>query len=138
MKSRIHEHQLKFIAMSKKLIFSISIIAIIMITACGKESDTDNPVVTITSPTEGQMFSNGDSALVAFTITDADTHGFDLSITNTTNSAVLFEEDEHSHDNITFSKKYKLPDVATQMKITITGEDHNGNTTTKSVNFHTM
>lgn len=105
--------------------------------ACKKEKDSDNPVVTITSPTEGQAIATGDSALVAFTITDADTHGFDFRIINTTTGDTLFLEDEHSHDNVTFSKKYKMPDVSMQLRLILTGEDHNGNTTTKTVNFYT-
>jgi hypothetical protein len=122
--------------MKKKLIF-IALFAIAFI-ACKKETDTDNPVISISSPTEGQMFSNGDSALVAFTITDSDMHGFEFVITNTSTNDTLFEAEEHAHMNVTFSNKYKLPDVATPMKITIIGEDHNGNTSSKSVSFHTM
>jgi hypothetical protein len=121
-----------------KKIFLIAFAATLTIIACKKESDTDNPVVTITSPTEGQMFGNGDSALVAFTVTDADLHGFDFRIINSTTGDTLFLEDEHSHTNVTFSKKYKLPSVATQMRLILTGEDHNEKTTTKTVNFHTM
>lgn len=105
--------------------------------ACKKETDSDNPVVTITSPTEGQDIATGDSALVAFTITDADMHGFDFRIINTTTGDTLFLEDGHSHANVTFSKKYKMPSVAMQLRLILTGEDHNENTTTKSVNFRT-
>ena len=105
--------------------------------ACKKEKDSDNPVVTITSPTEGQAIATSDSALVAFTITDADTHGFDFRIINTTTGDTLFLEDEHAHDNVIFSKKYNMPDVSMQLRLILTGEDHNGNTTTKTVNFYT-
>lgn len=117
---------------------TLILFAAISFIACKKEPDTENPVISISSPTEGQMFSNGDSALIAFTVTDSDLHGFDFTIINSATSDTLFEEDEHSHDNVTFSKNYKLPAVATQMRITIIGEDHNGNTSTKSVNFHCM
>ena len=123
---------------SKKLILAIVACATIITIACKKESDANDPVVTVTSPTEGQSFANGDSALVAFTITDADMHGYDFRIINTTNGDTLFLADEHTHGNITFSQKYKLPSVATQMRLILTGEDHNENTTTKTVNFHTM
>ena len=120
----------------KKLIL-LFIAASITFIACKKETDSDNPVVAITSPTEGQPFATGDSALVAFTITDADVHGFDFRIINTTTGDTLFLEDEHSHENVTFSKKYKMPDVSMQLRLILTGEDHNGNTTTKTVNFYT-
>lgn len=120
----------------KKLIL-LFVAASIAFLACKKETDSDNPVVTITSPTENQPIATGDSALVAFTITDADTHGFDFRIINTTTGDTLFLEDEHSHENVTFSKKYKMPDVSMQLRLILTGEDHNGNTTTKTVNFYT-
>jgi hypothetical protein len=120
----------------KKLIL-LFIAASITFIACKKETDSDNPVVAITSPTENQPIATGDSALVAFTITDADTHGFDFRIINTTTGDTLFLEDEHSHENVTFSKKYKMPDVSMQLRLILTGEDHNGNTTTKTVNFYT-
>lgn len=121
----------------RKLILIAIVVTIVMV-ACKKTTDTTNPVIVVTSPTEGQMFANGDSALVAFTITDEDFHGFDFRIINTVTGDTLFAEDEHTHANVTFSKKYKLPAVATQMRLILTGEDHNGNTATKPVNFHTM
>lgn len=119
-----------------KLIFSISIIAIIAITACGKENDAENPVITITSPTEGQMIMS-DSVLVAFTVIDADMHGYEYLLINTTSGDTLYEADEHTHGNVTFSDNFAVPTPA-QFTLEVVGEDHNGNTSTKSVNFHTM
>lgn len=121
----------------KKLIFILTATIILSI-ACSKENDSENPVITITSPTEGSMSGIGDSILIAFTITDADMHGYEIAVTNTANSAVIFEADEHTHGNVTYSQKFKSPAAATQMQLTVTGEDHNGNTSTKSVNFHSM
>lgn len=119
-----------------KLFFSIGIIAIIMITACGKESDSENPVITITSPTEGQAFDAADSVTISFTATDVDFHGYDYALINTTLNDTIDEDDQHTHANVTFSKKYKLP-AAANFKLVVNAEDHNENTSTKSVNFKT-
>ncbi len=119
-----------------KLIFSISIITILAIASCGKESDAENPVITITSPTTNQMIMS-DSVLVAFTITDADTHGYEYLIINTTTNDTLHEADEHTHGDISFSEKFAIPTPA-EFRLEVIGEDHNENTSSKSVNFHTM
>lgn len=119
-----------------KLIFSIGIIAIIAISACGKENDSEKPVITISSPTEGQMIMS-DSVLVAFTVTDADMHGYEYLLINTTAGDTLYEADEHTHGNVSFSEKLAVP-VPAQFTLEVVGEDHNGNTSTKSVSFHTM
>jgi len=120
----------------KKLI--LSVIILIIIAACKKESDSENPVVTITAPTSNSMFGIGDSILITFTAIDADMHSYALQVLNTADSTIIFEADAHTHGNVTYSQKFKSPDVATNMDLIVTGEDHNGNSATQTVNFHTM
>lgn len=120
----------------KRIILSVMILSIIA--SCKKESDSVNPIVTITAPTSGSMFGIGDSILITFTATDADMHGYNLQVLNTTDSTIVFEAEAHTHGNVSYSQKFKSPDVATNMELIVTGEDHNGNTTTQTVHFHTM
>lgn len=103
-----------------------------------KESTTDTtaPVITISSPTEAQAFNAADSVTIAFTATDEDFHGYDYALINTTLNDTIDEDDQHTHANVSFSKKYKLP-AATNFKLVVNAEDHNENASTKSVNFKT-
>ncbi len=121
----------------KKIIF-LSIISIVLSISCKKdaETDTEAPVITITSPTEGQAFNAADSVTLSFTATDADFHGYDYVLINTTLNDTIDEDDQHTHANITFSKKYLLP-AASNFKFTVGAEDHNGNASSKSVDFKT-
>jgi hypothetical protein len=122
--------------MFKHIFLIITSLAIFV--ACRKETKTTGPVITITSPVEARMFNNGDSVLVAFTITDPDMHGFDYSLINTTiNDTFAGIDETHTHGNVYFSKNFAVP-VSTNMKLVVNAEDHNGNTSTKSVNFHSM
>lgn len=121
-----------------KKIILITCMMMVFAMACKKENDTENPTVTITAPVANDMFGIGDSILIEFTAVDADMHGYDLQVLNTSDSTIVFEDAAHTHGNVTYSQKFKSPDVATNMELIVTGEDHNGNTSTKSVHFHTM
>lgn len=121
--------------MNKSIFFIFLAIAAI---SCNKKTDTDLPVITIISPASGQMFSIGDSATISFTITDADLHEFGYAIVNTDTDVTLFEDSPHTHGNVSFNQKFKLPGAATQLELVVEAEDHNGNSNEKSVSFHTM
>jgi len=120
-----------------KKIILLTIVAISIAVACKKaETDSSNPVITISSPTQGQAFNAADSVTIAFTGTDDDFHGYDFTLTNNTTSAAVDQDDQHTHGNISISKKYKLP-AASSFTLEVNAEDHNGNESTKSVNFTT-
>lgn len=120
-----------------KKIILLTIVAISLATSCKKaETDSSNPVITISSPTEAQIFNAADSVTIAFTATDEDFHGYEFTLTNTTLSTVVDADDQHTHGNVSFSKKYKLP-AANSFTFEVVAEDHNGNESTKSVNFTT-
>ncbi len=121
----------------KKFILAIALLTLIT-AACKKTTDNDGPVITITSPTSGQMFSNGDSAQVTFTVTDADLHEFGYAIINVTSGDTLYEGEEHTHGDVSFNEKFKLPGTATPLRLDVDAEDHNSNSNSKSVSFHTM
>lgn len=119
----------------KKLLAILTVTTVITFVACKKEKDTESPVVTITSPTQSETFTAGDSILIAFTATDIDMHAYEFTVINTANDSVLFEGGEHTHGNATFSQKFKSPASATEMKLTVTAEDHNGNGVSSFVSF---
>ena len=58
-------------------------------------------------------------------------------IINTTDNDTLYEGDEHTHSNVSFSEKFAVPSPA-EFRLEVVGEDHNGNESNASVNFHTM
>lgn len=124
--------------MKKNTILLILLSFIIVLACKKKETDTVNPVISISSPTEGQMFNAGDSLLVSFSVTDVDLHGFDYAVISTATNDTLFSGDEHTHASATFSRKFILEDAATQYILSVNGEDHTGNTSNKVVHFHTM
>jgi hypothetical protein len=118
--------------------FSILFSAILVIAACKKETKTEGPSITITSPVNGTMYNNGDSVLVAFTITDPDMHSYDYLLINTSIDDTFASIDEtHVHDNVIFSQKFLMPS-SSQITLEVNAEDHSENATTKSVSFHTM
>lgn len=123
--------------MTKKLVL-IALFAIGAI-ACKKEDDSENPVITIYTPTAGQEFESADSVTINFKAEDVDLHEVGFTITKTSDNSVLYNSPAaHTHDNpLVFNEKFKIVVPAhTDAKLTVTAEDHNGNTASKSVNFH--
>jgi hypothetical protein len=121
--------------MSKKIV--ILLIATTLF-GCKKESKTSGPEITITSPVEGHMYANGDSILVAFTISDPDMHSFEYALINTSINDTFASIDEtHTHGNVVFSQNFAVP-PSSQLKLEVSAEDHSENESSKSVSFHTM
>lgn len=117
---------------------AIAILAISLI-ACKKENDVENPVITISSPVTNQTFESEDSVAVKFTVKDADLHEVGFKITIKDSDSVLYSKAKsHTHDNpYVWDRKLKLVvSDHTDAVLTVEAEDHNGNATTKSVNFH--
>ncbi len=123
----------------KKYSILVMAAAFLIAFACTKkENDTTAPVITIASPTENQMFNAGDSVTVSFTVTDEDLHGYSFAIIKTATSDTIVDADIDTHANASVNEIFELVDAATQYKLVVGAEDHTGNTSTKSVNFHTM
>lgn len=122
----------------KKIITIIAIISITTI-ACKKESDSENPVITILSPATNQEFESADSVTINFKVEDVDLHevGFTVIKKGTTDT-LYFIAASHTHDNpLIINQKYFIPVTAhTDATLIVNAEDHNGNTASKSVNFH--
>jgi hypothetical protein len=124
--------------MKKTSIVLITSALCIALACTKKETDTTAPVITISSPTTNQMFNAGDSVTVSFTVTDEDLHGYDYAIIKTATNDTIVDADIDTHANANVTEKFELTDAATQYKLVVGAEDHTGNTSSKSVNFHTM
>lgn len=122
-----------------KQLILIPILALIIITSCKKENDTENPVITIFSPTASQEFNASDSVYINFKVEDADLHEVGFTVVKEGTTDTLFDYPaSHVHDSpLVIDQKYKI-DVTTHTDATliVNAEDHNGNTATQSVNFH--
>ena len=126
--------------MKKYIIIAVTAAATII--ACGKDKTTDMlaPVITITSPTSGQMISAGDSVLIAVTVTDEDMHEVTFKVANAADTSIVyFEVGLHVHD-VDYSQKFKAPAVIghTNVILTVHAEDHNTHESDKSVTFAIM
>lgn len=59
---------------------------------CSKDKDRENPVVTVSTPTLGQVFNNGDLIQITGTATDDKIiHELYVRLTNATTGAVIIE-----------------------------------------------
>lgn len=123
--------------MIKKTVF-IALLALGAI-ACKKVDDSENPVITIFTPTTNQEFESADSVTINFKVEDADLHEVGFTITKKSDNSVLYDlPAEHTHDNpLIVNEKIKIVVPShTDAKLTVTAEDHNGNKASKSVDFH--
>jgi hypothetical protein len=121
----------------KKLFLSIIIIAAFL--ACKKEADSENPIITIYTPTASQEFESADSVTINFKAEDVDLHEVGFTIVKKGTTDTLYSKPAaHTHDNpLIVNQKYYIPVTAhTDATLIVNAEDHNGNTASKSVNFH--
>lgn len=120
----------------KKLILALAIATIFM--ACKKEKDSENPVITITSPTLNQAFDADDISIV-FSVTDADLHEVGFSVHKESNDSLLYNVPmDHTHDNpYNYSNTITI-NVSnhTDAVLKVKAEDHNGNMSVATRNFH--
>jgi hypothetical protein len=92
----------------KKLFLSIIIIAAFL--ACKKEEDSENPVITIYTPTAGQEFESSDSVTINFKAEDVDLHEVGFTIVKKGTTDTLYDlPAAHTHDNpLIINKNIKL------------------------------
>ena len=119
--------------MTKNFIAIIAILA--ALAGCKKaETDTTEPEITITAPTEGQdlmQMTTTDSSTVTAHITDQDLHSYSILITRTggTDTLLYVPETHQEINDLTVSKKFPLHVVTGTVSylITVNAEDHSGN-----------
>lgn len=113
------------------------------IASCQKDHSSNaspsDVAITITSPTAAQLFHNGDTIHMLATVSYPDElHGYELKITDSNTSVILFDTAQHVHaDRFSIDYKWICKDtIAHTMKLQLTTEiDHNGTEAEKTVYF---
>lgn len=130
----------------KKLIFSLLFLASfsVILSSCKKdeeETDTNAPLITVSSPSESAMFMNGDTVFIKANVTDASLHELLVKIQNTGTSEVVFTATPVVHDLTEYNlDTYWVSNVSdhSNMLLSIEAIDHNDNSSSKTVHFHVM
>jgi len=124
------------------LLSSILLFSLVMMNAC-KKDDHDHgneATITISSPTEGQQFHNGETVTIKATLTGTESlHGWKIEIRKKSDGTVLFSEDEHDHaTTFTLEKTWtnNLTEHTDLILEVFAQLDHDGLATSKTVNFH--
>ena len=120
------------------------IIITLFIFSCQKK-DTTSPdpskvAITISSPANGQIFHIGDTALLHATVSyPSELHGYEMKVTDSATGNVLFDADEHVHDDhFDISQSFVYADtVAATFRMELSVEiDHNGNEKDTALYFY--
>ena len=99
-------------------------------------NDTIFPVISITSPLPGQVYTNGETITIEGKVTDQGLYRGDIQIVNDANSSIIKDQPYEIHGLLeyNFSLPYKTSvSSITDYTITIWFQDHGLNITTKSV-----
>ncbi len=130
--------------MINKHIYKPVILGLISITAlfsaCRKDSEAGEkaPQVSFVSPVASQMYLEGDTLWIRANISsEDDLHDYSIKVKNNTENNEAFVYNGHAHDKVFTTNLYFIPSVAADahMTLTVTTTDHNGATTSKSVDF---
>ncbi|MFL5773423.1 MAG: Ig-like domain-containing protein [Flavisolibacter sp.] len=112
----------------------LSIVLIILMCGCGKNDDMA-PVITITSPTDNQVFSGGQTVNIKASITDNEgIHMIHVSvIDNSTGGHLLHTEDHPDVKSYNVNQTF-VGVTGRTYTIDIDANDHNENLANKEVN----
>ena len=128
----------------KNTLFCFILLGLITLIGCHKSHDVDTtdtvaPVLTLTTPTDNVVITNGQNVTITGKATDdKNMHEMSIKITNDANSAVLYQEAPIVHDKTSFdiNSTWKTSiTAATNATLTVSVSDHNSHTTTKTVKF---
>ena len=114
-----------------------------MAASCKKATtDTSEPSITISSPTEGQnlmQMTTTDSATLTVHITDQDLHSYSILIEKETGGdTLLYVPETHQEENdLHISEKFPLHVVSGTVLyvVTVDAEDHSSNEGEEQRNF---
>ena len=98
--------------------------------------DTTTPIVILNTPTDNQLFANGDIIKVDGKVTDNSLYRGSIKITDDASGAVIKEQlyEIHGLESYNFSIEYKTSVTAVaNYKVIVQFEDHGLNANTKSV-----
>lgn len=117
--------------------------ATLLVTSCKKNNhkpEIEKAIITITTPTEMQKFDKDATVSITGKIEySKDLHGYQIIIRQKSDNSVKFKKDEHAHGkSINFNESWTNNlDGHNDMELEVIAiVDHDGNTTSKKVNFH--
>lgn len=124
----------------KRITYIIAMLTtLIALQACRHDHNESLPVITINHPVVNATYALNDTVWIEGNITHvAELHEFVVELKDITRDTVVFTTSTHTHVTSAEIKEQWINNVTqhTDMLLTITADDHDGNTTTKTVNFH--
>jgi hypothetical protein len=125
-------------------IFLFSFLTIIASTvvSCRKDDETHGQTtVAILSPAAGIALNEQDTVWIKAELSSEDNlHEFSVSVKNLSDGTNAYTYNGHSHDKQASVNVYYLPsvDADSDMELTVTAMDHNGNKVSKTVVFRVL
>lgn len=127
----------------------LAISLLIGLSACNKDEDdhghgspdTEKPVVTISSPTDMQVYYTGDTVKIKGLVTDASLHELQIKIIKDSDASVLFTETVDVHDLTSYSISSNWKSFVSDhsnAKVIVLAEDHSANFGSDTVRIHIM
>lgn len=114
---------------------SLLILTVIVLVFSCKKDDLA-PDITLDSPTDGQIFHDGDVVTVSGTAHDASSiHMFHLMVTDNNGNALIHDEEHLDEGTHPFTKQFTVH-AAHSYLVVVEAEDHSGNTSRKEVNVN--
>lgn len=103
------------------------------------EDDTNAPILTITSPTNGFFTKNDTDLKILGKVTDESLHELSIKVQNKSDNKVLFSSTPEVHDKTSYdineTWKPTLTADTTNVYLAIEVYDHNDNKATDTISF---
>jgi hypothetical protein len=124
------------------IMFGAAMASLIIISSCKKESvPPPKPSVSITAPTEFQMYNGGDTVFIKGDISHVvELHEIAVEVKPKGADTNYFAFEKHIHIKDYHIDTFFVNHVAADngMTLTISAQDHDGNQNSKSVSIHCM
>ena len=104
-------------------------------------SDKVKPTVVISTPSNLQMYNNGDTVKIRGLASDASLHELMLKIVKDSDNSVLYSETIYAHDLTTYALNSNWKSAVTDhtnASVIVVAEDHNSNVGSDTVKIHIM
>jgi hypothetical protein len=105
------------------------------------DSDKVKPTVNISTPSNLQMYNNGDTVKIRGLASDASLHELVLKIVKDSDNSVLYSETINAHDLTTYALNSSWKSAVsdhTNASVIVVAEDHNSNVGSDTVKIHIM
>ena len=104
-------------------------------------SDSIKPTVVISTPSNLQMYNNGDTIKIKGLVSDASLHELMVKIVKDSDNSVLYSETIYAHDLTTYALNSNWKSAVTDhtnASVIVVAEDHNSNVGSDTVKIHIM